>query len=194
MVDSKISSKHVEEVGVIMQEHITQHNAARSRLLRLPAEIRMRIYDFVFLNSPIHLKTGAFRSQHLRRSEIDQLASLGLLVTCRQLHHEAMPAFHKHCIIKFRMHDCVYWNKPWLLPTPDVNKFIKNIMVPRSCIHWFVLRNSSKNENEVFPALKRLQIQSDKYLLLDHDYLKKFVRENFGRPDLEVEIGNFRMY
>ena len=56
-------------------------------LLKLPLEIRLRIYDFIFTNSKIYIVLVGTNAED-RRLHIHG-ADVGLLLTCRQIHHEA---------------------------------------------------------------------------------------------------------
>src|SRR4051812_21461224 len=75
-------------------------NQRNSPLLRLPAELRTRIYDLVFTDTSVHVKSAFVRG--LYNATVDSHKPVvGLLCSCRQLYHEALPAYYELCTFDF---------------------------------------------------------------------------------------------
>lgn len=71
----------------MLSRYRTQRNAAASPLLRLPGELRNRIYEFIFEDITFEIKHSAYiPTQSPNPRPVHNLA---LLQTCRQIHSEA---------------------------------------------------------------------------------------------------------
>ncbi|KAH4523616.1 hypothetical protein HBH87_062280 [Parastagonospora nodorum] len=79
-------------------EAITQANQRTSLLLKLPAELRNRIYEAVCLHSTISVLPKAIIDQLERSSPnaTKHQSGLALVHVCRQIRHEAMSKFLRH--------------------------------------------------------------------------------------------------
>lgn len=61
-----------------------------SRLLNLPAELRNQIYEYTFSSSPVEISRRSF----LKQNPKGLLKSSGLLLACKQIHHEAAQLYY----------------------------------------------------------------------------------------------------
>jgi hypothetical protein len=78
--------------------HSTELNQRNSPLLRLPAELRNQIYMFAFCNITVDVRSR-YENDPIDNQNLIQghRRVVGLLTTCRQLHHEALPIFYEYC-------------------------------------------------------------------------------------------------
>ncbi|KAH3948448.1 hypothetical protein HBH53_099490 [Parastagonospora nodorum] len=74
------------DLGNLHREAIARRNQKRSPLLRLPAEIRYRIYELIFTGATVYVL-----SPHMgyETKPIEWTATLSPIGACRQIHHEA---------------------------------------------------------------------------------------------------------
>jgi hypothetical protein len=70
-------------------------NQLNSPLLRLPGEIRNRIYEYTFSESVVVVSDGYANRSYTRKNN----TPLHILATCQQIRHEATSFFWKHCTI-----------------------------------------------------------------------------------------------
>jgi hypothetical protein len=78
----------------------TQRNQTDSPLLRLPAELRASIYEYIFYGLTIQFHGDTFRNRQLVYK-----GPVALRQTCRQLRHESYSTFFKCTKFNFD----VYW-------------------------------------------------------------------------------------
>ncbi|KAI8934134.1 hypothetical protein NX059_008889 [Plenodomus lindquistii] len=76
------------------QESKTQANQRLSPLLRLPGEMRNRIYELVYDKAIVIVDTPTINA-------LQPHAFTGFLLSCRQINHGATPLFYQHCIFDF---------------------------------------------------------------------------------------------
>ncbi|KAI4665169.1 uncharacterized protein J4E88_010617 [Alternaria novae-zelandiae] len=74
---------------------ITRSNQLNSPLLRLPGEIRNRIYEYTFFDCKMIVKDPHRRGLIYRRNN----SPLHVLATCQQIRHEATTIFWNECTI-----------------------------------------------------------------------------------------------
>jgi hypothetical protein len=78
----------------------TQENQKNSPFLRLPPELRNKIYELALDEGTVqmrrrYLAPPSFLAQH------DKHGPQNLVLTCRQIHHEALPLLYKLCTFVF---------------------------------------------------------------------------------------------
>ncbi|KAK6434765.1 hypothetical protein LTR95_009053 [Oleoguttula sp. CCFEE 5521] len=97
------------------------------RLLELPPELRLRIYELLFPPSKCYFGFAAYsqamrkwRNYAYQREDRDQrLAAVALLRTCRVMHQEAAPVLYSRTIfeLKFTLYDNVNFDQTSRLPS-----------------------------------------------------------------------------
>jgi hypothetical protein len=93
----------------VLIKHSTELNQFNSHLLRLPAELRNRIYEFAFSATTVKVHLDTTGEMHLLDSPMAAPArhapqlqqETNLLLVCRQIHHEAFDIFYKTCRLDF---------------------------------------------------------------------------------------------
>ena len=83
-------------------------NQIQSQLLRLPAELRDQIYQYTFEGDIFDVDKPRLKKPHRRNT-------IGLLLSCEQIHDEAIELYYKHTTFFF-----VDWNEgtDWLKERP----------------------------------------------------------------------------
>ncbi|KAF2035650.1 hypothetical protein EK21DRAFT_107166 [Setomelanomma holmii] len=79
-------------------ERLTVENQKRSPLLRLPAELRNRVYDLVFQGTILYVPPSLSYRESIARPDGRKRPTVSLTATSRQIRHEAMPVLHR-CIM-----------------------------------------------------------------------------------------------
>jgi len=143
----------------------------RSPLLRLPGEIRNRIYEFVSYG------------ENTTRDD--------LLETCKQIRHEALPIYYSHISLLFydfgEIEDGVKRTKPQLLARV---KSIRTSAQPTKEMAWSVLSSSKFWTSSYIkyagylPGLKYWHVYGYLWLESQQDVVKG-IRQLMGR-DVEV--------
>lgn len=129
----------------------------RSPLLRLPAEIRNRIYGLVFTGATVHLY-----SPHIdyETKPIEWTTTLSPLTTCRQVHYEAKAIAYQYC--KFDITD---QDLPSVLGDHKDHGLIQHIVVSGMAARCYVDEFEHLGNFRgilIFPDLLRLEVrQSD---------------------------------
>ncbi|KAF2846312.1 hypothetical protein T440DRAFT_521876 [Plenodomus tracheiphilus IPT5] len=77
-------------------ESKTLENQPNSPLLRLPAELRNKIYMYTLPEKTVEVVFQAFRS-YLYPGHLLPCSSASLVLTRRQIRHEALPLFYAYC-------------------------------------------------------------------------------------------------
>ncbi|KAF7674957.1 hypothetical protein GT037_006720 [Alternaria burnsii] len=99
------------------QDHITETNARDSPLLRLPAELRNRIYSYVFdaVRFKVYVTTdvtGFVFPQHSLITSYEVKVRFGMPTTCRQLYAETTILSHRSVLYEFiHLAELTDWTK-----------------------------------------------------------------------------------
>jgi hypothetical protein len=75
-------------------------NQRNSPLLRLPAELRNRIYHYTFMGSSVEVRQVGYRNMFVVVSDTFQ-RTVSLLLVCHQLYHEALSTFYELSALEF---------------------------------------------------------------------------------------------
>ncbi|KAL6707174.1 hypothetical protein ACN47E_004721 [Coniothyrium glycines] len=172
------------------RERITEENRTRSPFLRLPAEIRNKIYKHYF------------EATTIRICKIPEgLKSPGLLTVCRQVHSETTPLMFTHSTFDTTSHDYLCYAVEQIQKAqPDksyVSRITTIIMVysqllceghePEDVKYGFLAHQSTWCKP--FPALRRVCVTSFHHSILDillEGLHRVFLRYQFDNPELEV--------
>ncbi|KAI0583368.1 hypothetical protein Alg130_05707 [Pyrenophora tritici-repentis] len=109
------------------QDKITSLNQTNSPLLRLPSELRNRIFDYVYTDAAMKPDKNA----------------MALPLTCRQLNHETAILPYKYCVFSFALYkyEAVAFTKFLDASTKAQLCAIESIeWVDQHKHHWFVCR------------------------------------------------------
>ena len=165
--------------------------------LRLPAEIRVMIYEHAFINETIHVQpksTDLLGSTYLlRRNGIPKHQQIiSLLMTCRHIREEATPTFNE--LVTFDL--TLYYNcmaAAYELG-PGICQAIKAIKVEprlakRLAIGLQQGAPSSTNYRHLLPSLQQVHIEQTSIfglLSMSPDLAVRALRLYFGNSNLEV--------
>jgi hypothetical protein len=87
--------------NVRLQDASTQNNQLSSSLLRLPAEIRIIIYDFAIEDVTVRINTPGY---FVWNKWLKPSCSAALVHTCRQIRHEARSIFYAKTTFNISTH------------------------------------------------------------------------------------------
>jgi hypothetical protein len=160
--------------------------------LRLPAELRMRVYEFIFMGTTAHLVSNQYRllNDEVRRVPTSEYrGTLAMLYTCRQINHEASALPAK--LMTFDLTCFSYADSASRLLGLERSETIKSIVL--SLTRWYMAGAENSNGDSVhygmglFPSLMCVEIKKNG-CVLKYDLVasRKALRFCFSRPELEV--------
>ncbi|KAF2846319.1 hypothetical protein T440DRAFT_558293 [Plenodomus tracheiphilus IPT5] len=180
MADPNTASRSPDE-----RQRRTETNHLNSPLLRLPAELRNRVFTLAF-----HARTIQVNETH--PDYLLPSPTTGPLLTCRQMHYEALPIFHSTCIFDFQ--DSLNSR------LPQTNRYatIRFIKIRRfTTAMWNTLlgpEDDVKAGDEgvasglKFAALEECVAEEGRWpgTLNHREVLRMAIRQAFGRRELKV--------
>lgn len=160
----------------------TEANQRNSPLLRLPGEIRNKIYEYTFSGTSVYA-----RNLRPRRKDLRPHPSL-VLLTCRQIRHEATARFYNFTTFVFEQCEDVCYlvgqvgrRRASIITTIDVTGSCAcDLALPMCGLVpevWSV---------HYLPGLKQVRISSDYRRLVSDEEVMANIRIYFGKTDLEV--------
>ncbi|KAF1928504.1 uncharacterized protein M421DRAFT_4976 [Didymella exigua CBS 183.55] len=179
---------------------VTQHNAINSPLLRLPAEIRNTIYEYIFDVADATTLERVLSPTSTGRYRV-VLSSSRLLHVCRQTRFEARPfqtgSTYSHLDIRIEsrhLPDLVNWvGGPQCARVVEIGMFLSlagaiHRQIRRSTVQGSYTGPWSTSGDQVFPLLKRVIITYPTYINEDAYNVETSLQTLFGNMDLEVEF------
>ncbi|CAN9170675.1 unnamed protein product [Alternaria sp. RS040] len=163
-------------------EAITRSNQLNSSLLRLPAELRNKIYFFTFDTNEVRLKSPVERVNPDFDCPPGISYPLGLVQSCTQCRYEALPYFWKTTVFQLRH---------GLFPSAwaDLNSMVQTVFNQIQIIrfeadgmHFILFDRYRHSKFKKFTALRKILMQwpnEDTY------FPEKFARRIFGK-DIEI--------
>jgi hypothetical protein len=166
-------------------------------MLRLPAELRIIIYEYTFVNETVHVQPKSSDQYlyllRLRGGQKHQPA-ISLLMTCNLIRREARPIFNDRVTFDLTP----YYNCMAAVYElgPDVCQFIKAIQIePRLAKRIATGLQLGfppvEGYRHLLPSLQRVYIKHSPLfglLVVSHDLAIRAVRLYFGNDDLEVRF------
>ncbi|KAF2833552.1 hypothetical protein CC86DRAFT_400176 [Ophiobolus disseminans] len=179
-------------------ERVTQQNQIRSPLLRLPAELRNRIYEFTFLGTGVKIQSLVPRSRNprwMRQNLISNLESqsawrtaLSLLGSCRQIHHEALSISYEACMFDV---DSVTSSTQYVLYT--YVRLVQKLLISQKSLRYFsTIVGRSRNILWCISSVTRVKVRCHDFAKLDAAKLKYEISHVFDGPDLVVEFQDMK--
>jgi hypothetical protein len=178
----------------------TRDNQLHSSLLRLPAELRNRIYELCCEGGVLTILFGRHRKTgdpHTQKSP----GALALRATCRQIRSESKDIFYKFYVLDVRAYGMLHQPRCTALRTLYNSEYIQNIKTnasdAQSIKGWLEQRSYLRTNTKhclhgTFPVLKRLTIEGEVDFgpkLTDHiGAVHGTIRVAFDRPELEVHL------
>ena len=176
----------------------TQQNQANSPLLQLPAELRNRIYYFIFDAATLKRDLSPTSAQHYRVV----LNSSHLLRVCRQTRFEAAPlqtgfTYHQLNIRMDNKHipDLVKWvGQAQCAQIVRIEMFLSlanaiHRMVRRASVPGRYTGPWAASGDRIFPSLSSVVVTYPFYLEDDEGVrIRTALRTLFGNPDLHVHF------
>ena len=144
-------------------------NQLHSPLLRLPGEIRNKIYVYTFSNMYIRI---------YRWSKYTYERFTALISTCSQLRYEARAIFFDHVTYRVSDTDHSWIKRISRLPVYQLMTYIR--------MHYSGVDELRKMERPVFPALKRVYVSASPMGSHMSNYIPDKLRACTRNQDLEV--------
>ncbi|KAK1908430.1 hypothetical protein P3342_009279 [Pyrenophora teres f. teres] len=199
-----------EALGSSRSRDVTTHNGDHgltingddesvSSLLRLPAELRVMIYEYTFANEIVHVQpksTDPIADLYTPRIPGAQRyqSVISLLMTCRLIRKEASSIFNG--LVTFDLTHYYNCMAAAYELGPDMCQTITSIKVePRLAKRLAVGIQSGASPNtnyqHLLPSLHRVYIQDSPifgFFLVSHDLAIRALRLYFGHDRLEVQF------
>jgi hypothetical protein len=179
----------------------TRDNQLHSPLLRLPAELRNKIYEFCCERGVLAILFGRHRKTgdpHTQKSP----GALCLRATCRQIRSESVDIFYLHYVLDLRAYGMLHIPRAKALHTLYNSEYLQNIKINANDAfsigiwleqHSYLETTTNHSLHGTFPMLKHVTIEGKLeygYELTDHLVaVTKAIRAVFGRPALEIHLG-----
>ncbi|KAF2127147.1 hypothetical protein P153DRAFT_368483 [Dothidotthia symphoricarpi CBS 119687] len=164
-------------------DRITQASQLNSPLLRLPAELRNKIYEYIFYDTRV-----SFARQVFFLPPRPYYPSHTILLACRQIWHESLPTFHRNIVLQFhclRDLEDILTDKKYLATYTAVRTIILDVSIAAKL---YLRTIPGKGEFiGTLPSLKHVRITKGRNSLPDlRAALFSTIRFHFGRRDIEV--------
>jgi hypothetical protein len=158
----------------------------------------MRVYEFVFMGTTVHLVSNQYQLQNdkVRKTlASEDRGTFAMLYTCRQINHEASALPAK--LMTFDLTCFSYADSAIRQLGPERSEAIQSIILSTTEVNaltrWFIAGAENSNDDSVhygmglFPALTRVEIkETDCVLKYGLMASRKALRFCFSRPELEV--------
>ena len=157
----------------------TRNNQLNSPLLRLPGEIRNRIYEYIFSG----LETRVIDSYWGDPPCEGTYRAVYILATCRQILHEASSIFWQECIVDARncmSYDCLYGRGG---PSWADCARITSLLVTEDDAHELLIPCVLQN----FPKLRKVYVEQYN-VGADVDWYDEELQRDLSAKGLEVEL------
>jgi hypothetical protein len=183
---------YVSTTNIVAMDLRAQLNQRESPLLRLPAEIRICIYEFIFEGEIVQLCCPKAKQNQCWycTPTYPYLSPLSLLVVCRQVYVEALPIAYKICIF-----DLGSFGPSALDPTKESCKLMQQIRVKpcmsNSMTERLVIDDKAKTCNK-FAALRRVGLRPYTTVPIHFSSWTELLRSLFDQPHLEVDLLPYR--
>jgi hypothetical protein len=174
----------------------TRANQNRSLLLKLPTELRILVYEFVFKCSSVCVVPWRRRGLSTRSVHSGKYrGAFSLLYTCRQIHHEAFSL--PKALVTYDFTSLIYIDSATKLLGPNGSESVLSIKISAREVNkitdWVVggARNTNGDGHHyamgLFPALMCVEIRDRKRRLeSDIHTIQHALRHCFKRETLKV--------
>jgi hypothetical protein len=181
-----------------------QANQENSPFLRLPAEIRNRIYELTLAGSIVKVKSTEHPSMSLQRSANSHGSgsALGLLHVCAQIRHDAQAIFWSRCVIDLTLINApsgTLFNEVPFAMVRGIAQKVQLFRISRTTAWTFGGHRRSRGNmgyysskcdigyywTNAFISLRRVQVASDD---VTGALMFQVLRRSFNNQDLEVEF------
>lgn len=169
-----------------------QENQKRSPFLRLPPEIRNKIYQRAFSNFVAHMRLTKIRfPKSLPQFRYFHDNPITLLFTCRQIRHEASMFFYTLSTFSFRNY--MDMNGFVTAHGPEKASMITSIRASAALID-FVLWENLGSRRRLFdtelPNLRRVDVWNEHCKRVPLDLIEKAMKQFFGKAELEINFSS----
>ncbi|CAA9964039.1 hypothetical protein PTMSG1_07398 [Pyrenophora teres f. maculata] len=96
VVLSRLSNRGVGNAGGVRDDLVTESNQLTSPLLRLPAELRNKIYEYACIDTTVRAHQVMNLQIYRSNAPVSKRKPLAIISTCKQMRHEASEIFYSH--------------------------------------------------------------------------------------------------